>query len=123
MKLKRGKYNTGGCWGSLESVYGYSTSQVLDAEESTQVMSGTEWRERKVRTLHQSLCMVLGVLVSTCTTGFAAESEINIKLNCFRTLASYCCDIREGKGTSGIQHGLSVRRSYVRYVKTKEHIR
>lgn len=35
-----------------EPVYGYSMSQVLDAEASVQVTFGMEGRERKMRTLH-----------------------------------------------------------------------
>lgn len=44
---------------SLESVYGYSTSQVLEAGEMIPVMSGVRGRERIMHILHESMRLVL----------------------------------------------------------------
>lgn len=49
-------------YGPRESVNGYFTFQILDAEEAGQVTSGTEGKETKMRTLYQSMRTVLDYL-------------------------------------------------------------
>lgn len=48
-----------GIGGFRESLYGYSRSQELDDAQSIQLISGTEGREHKMRTSHQSMGMLL----------------------------------------------------------------
>lgn len=48
----------------------FSTPQVLDDEASTQGTCDTEETDRKMRTLHQSMPMVLEGLEQNCTAGF-----------------------------------------------------
>lgn len=43
-----------------KSVYDYSRLQLLEPEGPIQVTFGTKRREKKLRTLHQSMRMVLG---------------------------------------------------------------
>lgn len=88
--------------GSRESVYVYSTSQVLDAEESVQVASGTKGRERKMCTLHRLMRMVVDDLESIYTAEVYARSKSIMKLNYFLILKAYCCDIPEGTDVSKI---------------------
>lgn len=81
-------------------------------------------RERvEMLTLQQSICMVLGELHSTNTAGFYPTLNRNMELNLFNILSSYYCDISEGKEVSQTRHGLSVRKSCVRRLKTMENIR
>lgn len=49
-----------------ESVYGYSTTQILDAEEWIQKSSKMKESEKKISMLHQSLLVNLKDLQSTC---------------------------------------------------------
>lgn len=50
---------------------------------------------------------------SRSTARFDARTKLNMELNCFKSLLSYCCDTENEKGVSGIHHGLSVRRPIV----------
>lgn len=88
--------------GPRESVYDYYMSQIFSAKESIQVMSGTDGRERHIRTLHQSICMGPDDPESTYRPGSHVRSKSNVGLNCFPLVASYCCDIRQGTVVSGI---------------------
>lgn len=53
--------------GPRESVYGYSTSQIPDAEELMQVTSGRNVKDRKMRISHRSMRMVLSDVKFCCT--------------------------------------------------------
>lgn len=96
--------------GHRRSVYGYTTSQVSDAEKSIQVKSGTEGRQRRMRTLHKSMCMFPDYQKSTFTAGCLARSKRSSALNCFLSLATYCCDVSQGRDVSATRQGFSVRR-------------
>lgn len=72
-----------------ESIFGNFTSPVSGAEELIQSRSGTEWRERKMRTLHQSVRMSSDGLKATCTAGFRAISKRSKALICFPTFVYY----------------------------------
>lgn len=99
--------------GHWESVYLYSTSQLLEAEEAAQLTLSTKGRERKVHTLHQSMSMVVDDRESTSTPEFHATSRSNMEPSCFHILAFYCYEILKSKDVSVIRHQLSLRRPCV----------
>lgn len=77
---------------SRESVYVYSSFLIFVAEKWIDIRCSPEGREREMRTLHQTTCMLLDDLKSTCTRKFRAELKSNMKLNGFPNLVSYCSD-------------------------------
>lgn len=60
-----------------------------------------ERKERKMRTMRQSLCMILGDQQLLCMAEVRTGSRINTVLGCFPSLPSYASDIDEGKNNSG----------------------
>lgn len=108
--------------GLRKSLYCYSMLHVLNGEELILLTSDTEGRERTMETLHKSTHMARNDLESTCTAGFHDILKSSMGLNCFTTLASYCCDIPEGNNIGWIRHGLSVRRPCLRSLSVMEDI-
>lgn len=76
-----------------------------------------------MRTLYQSIRLVLDDLDSTCTTKHHGTSKNDMELNYFPIVASYCSDISEGKDVSGFPRGLSVRRIGIRCLSAMKDIR
>lgn len=74
--------------GSLHTVYGYTLSQVLHTEESSEVTFITERSMKEICTLHRSMRMDLEDLESACTVGVRAKSKRNTKLNCLVIITS-----------------------------------
>lgn len=105
------------------SVYRYSTSQILDTEDSIHVTSGAGWRERKMLILHRSMRMVLDEQGPSCKVTSDSKTRNTVELSFFPILASYCCDIPEGKGISAIRHCLFVQKPSVRCLSTMKDIR
>lgn len=101
--------------GSQESAYEYSTSQVIDFREIISVTSAVDERVKKIRIFECSMGTVADNLGSCYTARFGATSKSKVKLNCFLVLASYCCDITDGREVDVIQYGLSMRRPGLRY--------
>lgn len=79
--------------GSRKSVYRYSTSQELEAEDIIQVTPGVDGKERKMRILHRSMRMFLDGLEFSSMAGLDSRTRNNVELNCFPILGSYCRDI------------------------------
>lgn len=105
-----------------ESVYGYSTSELRDAEESLQLTSGTKGRERKLCSLHPSMRTVPENLESAYTVGFMARSKSNMVLICFPIFVCYFSVIPAVKDVSRIQDEPPVRRSCVCCLRIMEDI-
>lgn len=60
-------------WGSRKFVYVYSTSQMLDTEESIEESCGADRRDRKVRIMHRSVQIVSKNLEYCCTADLVQE--------------------------------------------------
>lgn len=108
---------------ACDLVYGYFTSKLFGAEGSVQMSSSAKGRERKMRTLHWSVQMVVYFLESTCMARFSARLKGSMWLNCFTIIASYCCHIPNGKNISDRRCGPSVRRTGVWCLSLVEYIR
>lgn len=91
---------------------------MVNDQESIQVTSGTEGREREMSSLDQPMLRRIGVLVPIYTAGFSATVKSNMELCCFPILPSYCCDIFDGKKIIEISTRLSAKRPCVRCLST-----
>lgn len=81
-----------GIGGSQESVYEYSTTQVLYAGELIPVKSGSDRTKIKVRDLQGSMCMALDDLKSSLMAGFGTRTKTNMEVGYLPIPASYCRD-------------------------------
>lgn len=76
-----------------------------------------------MRTLQQSMSMILDELESGDMAGSRTGSKRNMELNCFLIFASCSYVISEVKYISGVRQRVFVRRRCVRCLKTIEKIR
>lgn len=83
----------------------------------------TKGRERMIRTLHESVGMILDDLDSTCIAGFLARLKRKMELNYLSIMTFYFGGINEGKDISEIRQKHSVRRQCARCLIMMEHIR
>lgn len=62
--------------------------------------------------------IILCNIEEICLESFCGKTWRNLCVNCFSDLASFCCDIPEGKGMSGLRHRMSVRVPRIRCMST-----
>lgn len=87
------------------------------------VTSGANGLKGSVHIWHVCRHIILGDVVSSCTTQSGTRLSNALKRSCCFILPFYFCGIFEEEDTSGNLHGLSLKRRHVQYLSATEYIR
>lgn len=99
-----------------ESLYGYSSSAVVEYWEWVSMPSSIDGRLLKIGALHKAMLIMLSKKKEIVIQGFSGRTEWNKFISRFQILVSYFCDIPEAKEISGIRQETSVLRPCIRCV-------
>lgn len=95
-------------------MYRFTTWISLPSKSGARATADTVGRERRTRVLYKAMKVIARHLPKSELKGFVVRTNKLVALICVQLLVPYWHYILEFKDMSAVQHGVAVRRSYIK---------